>query len=375
MATNLLLGIGTVAGLDCDAELVLDPHHPARHPGFLLQITVDADDVVTSADPQVGFMHRSAEKLFESRDLRQAMLLADRHDWLSSFTSELVMALAIEEALGMLPPERATWTRMLLAEVERIQATIPFLAVAAGAARPSMEAMRARITSIVESITGARMHPGFARIGGVAAAITDDDRTALRSALVDVESQVREWQQAVDGETVDLEGIALLTADQAVGFGLGGPVGRASGVNLDLRRDDPYLAYADLAEVLEVPVRAEGDARARYLVLADQLPVTARLALACLDRLDELGEGPVDTPLPKVVRLPEGTTYASVEGPLGISGILLVGAGDKYPWRMKIRSASFATMQAMTTALVGVPRTDLADAVMSLPVVMGDVDR
>ena len=128
-------------------------------------------------------------------------------------------------------------------------------------------------------------------------------------------------------------------------------------------------------EVLEVPVRAEGDARARYLVLADQLPVTARLALACLDRLDELGEGPVDTPLPKVVRLPEGTTYASVEGPLGISGILLVGAGDKYPWRMKIRSASFATMQAMTTALVGVPRTDLADAVMSLPVVMGDVDR
>lgn len=375
MATNLLLGIGTVAGLDCDAELVLDPRHPARHPGFLLQITVDADDVVTSADPQVGFMHRSAEKLFESRDLRQAMLLADRHDWLSSFTSELVTALAIEEALGMLPPERATWTRMLLAEVERIQATIPFLAVAAGTARPSMEAMRARITTILESITGARMHPGFARIGGVAAAIADDDRAALRSTLVDVESQVHEWQQAVDGETVDLEGIAVLTADQAVGFGLGGPVGRASGVDLDLRRDDPYLAYADLAEVVEVPVRTEGDARARYLVLADQLPVTARLALACLDRLDELGEGPVDTPLPKVVRLPEGATYASVEGPLGISGILLVGAGDKYPWRMKIRSASFATMQAMTTALVGVPRTDLADAVMSLPVVMGDVDR
>jgi len=375
VATNLLLGIGTVVGLDCDAELVLDPRHPARHPGFLLQITVDADDVVTSADPQVGFMHRSAEKLFESRDLRQAMLLADRHDWLSSFTSELVTALAIEEALGMLPPERATWTRMLLAEVERIQATIPFLAVAAGTARPSMEAMRARITSILESITGARMHPGFARIGGVGAAIADDDRAALRSALVDLESQVHEWQQAVDGETVDLEGIAVLTADQAVGFGLGGPVGRASGVDLDLRRDDPYLAYADLAEVVEVPVRAEGDARARYLVLADQLPVTARLALACLDRLDELGEGPVDTPLPKVVRLPEGTTYASVEGPLGISGILLVGAGDKYPWRMKIRSASFATMQAMTTALVGVPRTDLADAVMSLPVVMGDVDR
>jgi NADH-quinone oxidoreductase subunit D len=375
VATNLLLGIGTVAGLDCDAELVLDTHHPARHPGFLLQITVDADDVVTSADPQVGFMHRSAEKLFESRDLRQAMLLADRHDWLSSFTSELVTALAIEEALGMLPPERATWTRMLLAEVERIQATIPFLSVAAGTARPSMEAMRARITSILESITGARMHPGFARIGGVGAAIADDDRAALRSALVDLESQVHEWQQAVDGETVDLEGIAVLTADQAVGFGLGGPVGRASGVDLDLRRDDPYLAYADLAEVVEVPVRAEGDARARYLVLADQLPVTARLALACLDRLDELGEGPVDTPLPKVVRLPEGTTYASVEGPLGISGILLVGAGDKYPWRMKIRSASFATMQAMTTALVGVPRTDLADAVMSLPVVTGDVDR
>jgi NADH-quinone oxidoreductase subunit D len=176
--SDVLLAIGSAAGLPCDEVLPVDPRHPSFHPGFQLLVTVD-DGRVISADPQPGLMHRSAEKLFESRDLRQAMLLADRHDWLSPFTSEMVTALAIEEALGLLPPERATWIRLLMAEVERISATLPFLAVVAGAARRDLEETRARIISVLESITGARMHPGFARIGGVAAWIVEEDRAAL----------------------------------------------------------------------------------------------------------------------------------------------------------------------------------------------------
>ena len=154
-----------------------------------------------------------------------------------------------------------------------------------------------------------------------------------------------------------------------------GRAGALRGMFADLRRDDPYLAYGALRELITVPVRTGGDARDRYAVLAEQLPVSIALAEAVLGRLDALGEGPVDVPLPKVVRLPEGTTYAAVEGPLGISGVLLVGAGDKHPWRMKVRSASFATMQAMPAAPVGTPLTRLADAVMSMPVILGDVDR
>lgn len=372
--TDVLLAIGSAAGLPCDEVLEIDPRHPSLHPGFQLHVTRD-QGLVVSADPRPGLMHRSAEKLFESRDLRQAMLLADRHDWLSPFTSEMVAALAIEEALGLLPPERATWIRLLMAEVERISATLPFLAVVAGPARRDVEETRARIIQVLESITGARMHPGFARIGGVAAWIDDVDRAALREVLDGIGMAHASWTEAVTSTVSNLQGLAVLTRDAAIGFGLGGPVGRASGVDLDLRRSDPYLTYAEVADLIEVPLRTEGDAAARALVMLAQIPVSRRLALATLDRLDALGAGPVDVPLPKVVRLPEGITYRAVEGPLGISGVLLVGAGDKYPWRMKIRSASFATMQAMSVGLVGTPMDRLPDAVMSWPIVLGDVDR
>lgn len=374
MPDNVVLAVGTVAGLPCDGVVAIDPRHPSAHPGFHLHVTLDADRI-TRAEPRIGFMHRSAEKLFESRDLRQAMLLANRHDWLSPFTSETVTALAAEDALGIAPPERAVWIRMLLLEVERVSASLAFLAVVSGDQRAEMEQARERITRVLESITGARMHPGFARIGGVAAAIDDDDRHALTDLLASLTASVPAWSVAVDEQTVRLAGIACISSKQAHDLGLTGPVGRASGLDLDLRRDDPYLAYDELREHLHVPVRTEGDARARYLVLMDQIPVSLDLAQRALERLEDLGEGPIDVALPKVVRLPEGMTYAAVEGPLGVAGVLLVGAGDKYPWRMKIRAASFATMQSLGTALVGTHLDDVADAVMSLPMVMGDVDR
>lgn len=374
MPDDVVLAVGTVAGLPCDGIVAIDPRHPSAHPGFQLHVTLDADRI-TRADPSIGFMHRSAEKLFESRDLRQTMLLANRHDWLSPFMSETVTALAAEDALGIAPPERATWTRMLLLEIERVAASLPFLAVVSGDQRAEMEQARERITRVLESITGARMHPGFARIGGVAAAIDDDDRHALTDLLASLTASAPAWSIAVDEQASRLSGLACISSEQAHHLGLTGPVGRASGLDLDLRRDDPYLAYGELRDHLHVPVRAEGDARARYLVLMDQIPVSLDLAQCALERLDDLGEGPIDVALPKVVRLPEGITYAAVEGPLGVAGVLLVGAGDKYPWRMKIRAASFATMQALGPALIGTHLDDVADAVMSLPMVMGDVDR
>lgn len=374
MPDDVVLAVGTVAGLPCDAVVPIDPRHPAAHPGFQMHVTLEADRI-TRADPRIGFMHRSAEKLFESRDLRQAMLLANRHDWLSPFMSETVTALAAEDALGIAPPERATWTRVLLLEIERVSASLAFLSVVAGGERAEMEQARERITRVLESITGARMHPGFARIGGIAAALDDDDRHAVSDLLSTLATSTPGWRTGVEHATERYSGLARISRDQAADLGLVGPVGRASGLDIDLRRDDPTRAYGELREHLHVPVRTEGDARARYLVLMDQIPVSIDLARHALRRLEDLGEGPIDVALPKVVRLPEGTTYAAIEGALGVAGVLLVGAGDKYPWRMKIRAASFATMQALGPTLVGTHIDDVADAVMSLPMVMGDVDR
>lgn len=374
MATDLLLGIGTAGFLPCDDRLPLLEHHPAANPGFQLAVTVD-DGIVTSADARIGLMHRSAEKLFESRDLRQAMALADRHDWLSAFSSEVGVALTLEAALGITPPERATWIRTLLAEANRISASLAFLAPVAGTVRAELEALRERFTSLQEQVTGGRVHPGYARIGGVAAPIDDDSLDDYLDALAILGALQSRVADAVQGYAEPLTGVASLSRDAAIDLGTSGIVARASGFDMDLRRDDPYLSYAQLADHLTVVTRDAGDVPARYAVLVDQLPVSAALMSACIDELRRPGPGPVEVTLPKVVRLPEGTFYSSIEGPLGISGCLVVGTGEKIPWRMKIRSASFATMQAMGPCLVGTRYEQLTDAVMSFPMVIGDVDR
>lgn len=376
MTTETLFGIGTAVLLPCDEELPLAPMHPAATPGFQLRVQCDdGGDVVVHADPLPGLMHRSAEKLFESRDLRQAMALADRHDWLSAFSSEVGVALTLEAALGITPPERATWIRTLLAEVNRVSATLAFLAPVAGTAQADAEALRERLTDLQEAATGGRVHPGFARIGGVAAPLSAGTLGRVDDVIDQVRAAMPALTDAVSAYGDSVAGLAILSRDDAVAFGTGGIVGRASGLDLDLRRDDPYLAYGELADALEIVTHSDGDARARYDVLVRQVPVSLAIIAACADEVRRLGDGPVDVPLPKVVRLPEGTSYAWIEGPLGISGCLVVGSGEKTPWRMKIRSASFATMQAMGAALVGTPRARLAEAVMSFPLVIGDVDR
>jgi len=182
-------------------------------------------------------------------------------------------------------------------------------------------------------------------------------------------------RDAIGSYAEPLGGVGVVSSADALAWGLSGTVGRASGLDFDLRRDDPYLSYEDLRDLLVVPPQSMGDVAARYGAMIDQLPVSAAIVRACVDELRRLGDGPVDVTLPKVVRLPEGVSYTWVEGPLGISGCLIASVGDRSPWRMKIRSASFATMQVLGPALTGTHRGDLADAVMSFPFVLGDVDR
>lgn len=373
---TLLLGVGVAAHLECDRVLHLREYHPSAQPGFQLQVRV-ADGHVIEADTRVGLMHRGAEKLFEVRDYRQIMMLANRHDWLSAFSSELGIALAVEAATGITPPERATWIRTLLAEANRISVALAFLGPIApeAAARASLLAARERLTGFQERATGGRVHPMFTRIGGVAGSLGPDrldDCARLVERLTPVAHLCAEVVGSLRGT---LSGLAVLSRDTAVAMGASGPVARASGLDLDLRRDDPYGAYGELGGLLSVPLSGAGDAAARYEVLAAQVPVSLSLMSACIDRLRDLGDGPVGVLLPKAVRVPEGLTHAWMEGPLGIGGYLLASVGEKTPWRLKVRSASFNNVQAMAPALVGVPVDRLADAVMSFLFVVGDIDR
>jgi NADH-quinone oxidoreductase subunit D len=373
---RLVLGVGTTAWLDCDAELTLREFHPTAHAGFRLRVDV-RDGTVQLADLEVGFMHRGSEKLFESRDYRQLMMLANRHDWLSAFSSELVIALVIEQATGITPPERATWIRTLLAEANRLMATLAFLGAVAEHApdRQAIFEARERLVAAQEVVTGGRVHPMFTRIGGVAAPIAAEALDTYQEVVATLRGLTTLIGDAVLEYAETLRGIAVLSVDDAIGFGASGAVARASGLDLDVRRADPYLAYADLQALLGTPTLTAGDARDRYRALVAQLPVSTALMSACIERLRVLGEGPHDVLLPKAVRAPEGVSYGWIEGPLGITGCLLASAGDKLPWRMKIRSASFANAQAMQAALVGTPQDRLADAVMSFFFMVGDIDR
>ncbi|MCW2614772.1 MAG: NADH-quinone oxidoreductase subunit NuoD [Frankiales bacterium] len=360
-----VVGLGAAS----TATLVLGPQHPSSHGVLQLHLVVDGD-VVVSAEPEVGFLHRGAEKLFEVRDYRQLVMLANRHDWLSAFSNELGIVLAVERMLGMQLPDRAVWLRTLLAEVNRVLNSLLFLgaSLADGPALLGF-AEREALQAVMEEATGGRMHYMFNRVGG----LKEDVPLGWTSRLAQALDGVRPVAAAMEGLVRDGDlgrGVGVLPAADVLSHGVSGPVARASGVELDLRRDEPYLAYGSLD--VQVVTRTEGDAHARFACVTEQLDVSLDLADACLGRLPA---GPVALRLPKTVRAPEGTTYAWTEGPLGLSGYYLVSRGDRVPWRLAMRTASFANVSALPVALAGVRVRDLVTVLSSFFFVIGDIDK
>jgi NADH-quinone oxidoreductase subunit D len=359
-----------------------------------LRLILDGDRI-SAAEPEIGFMHRGAEKLFEARDYRQIIVLANRHDWLGAFASELGVVLAAERLAGIEVPPRAVWARTMLAELNRALSHLAFLssyppeiaaepAAAAGpaaadepvAARAAFEAREA-IQSIMEEISGGRMHYMFNRVGGLKEEIPAGWLTRACRVIDEVRAALPAIGATLgqDGFRNRTRGIGALTPAQVRQYGVSGPAARACGVDFDLRRDEPYLAYAELAGVLRVPVRAEGDCLARFECLLDQLAVSLDLAQECAGRLASLPRGPLSARLPKVFKVPEGHAYAWTEGPLGLSGYYLVSRGGKTPWRLKLRSASFSNMAVLPDLLPGHRVSDLAPILGSLFFVVGDMDR
>lgn len=352
---TVALGAGVLASTDVVLEL--GPHHPSTHGVLRLALVLDGD-VIASAEPLVGYLHRGAEKLFEVRDYRQVLMLANRHDWLSAFSNELGVALAVERMLGLEVPARAVWLRTLLAELNRVLSHLMFLPDAP-------QAQRDVVQTVMEEASGGRMHFMFNRIGGLKNDVPAGWTHRCRGAVTSVRTALARYRLADAGR-----GTGLLGPEIALSYGVSGPVARASGLDMDLRRDEPYLAYAELA--VPVVLGSAGDAHERFACLLGQLLVSLDLIDACLDRLPG---GPVDVRLPKSVRAPEGLTYAWTENPLGVQGYLLVSRGEKTPWRLAMRTASFNNVSALTQVLPGVHLADLPVVLASMFFVIGDIDK
>jgi NADH-quinone oxidoreductase subunit D len=346
---EVVVGVGSAARMADDIDVLLDlgPHHPTSHGMLSLRLSLEHDRVV-DADVHAHHLHRGAEKLFEVRDYRQATLLANRHDWLSAFANELGVALAAERLLGIAVPRRATIARTAVVETTRVAHHLAFLIPAgwprrADAERSAAAAVREACQQLLESATGGRLHTMTAKIGGLRQDVPASWTDELRGVMLAVPGAIDELRsrlQPMPGAPDPAVGLGRLDRAAAQALGVSGPVARASGVDLDLRRDDPSLAYPELADALRVVTRTTGDARARIDVLLDETVNAAELAIAAAALLDAAGPGPVNVPLPKVVRLPEGTTHAWIEAPGGINGYLLVSRGGTTPWaRRRSRTA------------------------------------
>ncbi|WP_035802729.1 NADH-quinone oxidoreductase subunit D [Kitasatospora mediocidica] len=377
------VGIGAGAEQTAtDMVLNIGPQHPSTHGVLRLKLVLDGERIV-EAEPVIGYMHRGAEKLFEARDYRQIIMLANRHDWLSAFANELGVVLAVERMLGMEVPERAVWVRTLLAELNRVLNHLMFLGsypLELGGITPVFHAFTSReeLQHVLEEASGGRMHYMFNRVGGLKEDLPAGWLGRVRTAVATVRAQLPVFEDLVLGNEIfraRTAGVGVLSAEHVKAYGISGPIARASGVDFDLRRDEPYLAYGELRDVLTVVTREEGDCLARFEVLLEQTVNALDLADACLDRLAGLPAGPVNLRLPKVLKAPEGETYAWTENPLGINGYYLVSRGDKTPWRLKLRSASFNNIQALTELLPGTLVADMVAILGSMFFVVGDIDK
>lgn len=382
---ELTVGVGAGGLATADMVLNIGPQHPATHGVLRLRITLDGERI-KSAEPIVGYMHRGAEKLFEVRDYRQIMVLANRHDWLSAFSNEIGVALIAERMLGMDVPERATWTRTLLAELNRALNHLMFLGsypLELGAITPIFYSFREReeLQAVMEEISGGRMHYMFGRVGGLHEDLPVGWLGRVTAAVDAVRRRMPDLESLLIGNEIlhaRTRGVGVLDAKTIAAYGISGPIARASGVDVDLRRDQPYLNYAELfapGGPGRVVTRTEGDSLARLEVLLEQVHVALDIADACVDRLGSMGPGPVNVKLPKVLKVPEGADYLATENPLGFNGYYLVSRGDKTPWRLKLRSASFNNIQVLAELLPGNLLADMVAILGSMFFVVGDIDK
>ncbi len=367
-----------------DMVLNIGPQHPATHGVLRLRLTLDGERIV-ECEPIVGYMHRGAEKLFEVRDYRQIIVLANRHDWLSAFSNELGVVLAVERMLGMEVPARATWVRTLLAELNRVLNHLMFLGsypIELGAITPIFYAFRERetIQAVMEEVSGGRMHYMFNRVGGIKEDLPAGWLGRVADAVTAVGGRLAQIEDLIFGNEIfraRTRGVGVVSPALIDAYGVSGPIARASGVDFDLRRDDPYLAYDELLRdgVLQVALRHEGDCHARFGLLLDQIKVSLDVAEACIERLRSMDRGPVNVRLPKILKVPEGSTYCWTENPLGINGYYLVSRGEKTPWRMKLRSASFNNIAVLPEVLDGCLVADMVAILGSMFFVVGDIDK
>ena len=378
------------------------PQHPAAHGVLRLILELDGE-IVERADPHIGLLHRGTEKLIEYKTYMQAVPYFDRLDYVSPMCEEHAFAIAVEKLLGITPPDRGQWIRVLFAEITRVLnhlLNITTYALDVGAITPALWGFeeREKLMEFHEAASGARLHANYFRPGGVAkdlpAGLTDrigewaETFPKFMDELETLLTSNRIWKQ----RTVD---IGVFSAEQALAWGFSGPPLRASGVPWDLRRSQPYDKYAEVD--FNVPVARNGDCYDRYLIRLAEIRESLKIIKQCLAKMKP---GPVKVADHKFsppkrgemkrsmeamihhfklytegYHVPAGATYSVVETPKGEFGVYLVADGTNKPYRCKIRSTGFAFLQAVDVMAKRHMLADVCAIIGSLDIVFGEIDR
>jgi NADH-quinone oxidoreductase subunit D len=360
-------------------ELLLNmgPQHPATHGVLRVKLKLDGERVLGS-ECVIGYLHRGVEKIAENRTYAQFAPYVDRMDYVAAVTNGMGYVEAVEKLLGVEIPPRAQYTRMILAELQRIASHLLWLGTHAldlGAMTPVFYTFREReeILKIFEKYCGARLTTHAFRIGGLQYELYDGFEQDCRKFCDYFLPKIDEYEQLLTKNRIWINrtrGVGVLSAEDAVAYGVTGPVLRGSGVKWDIRKVQPYEAY-DKVE-FEVPIGQHGDTYDRYLVRIQEMRQSVRIIRQCVEGL---APGPIFGKVGKVIKPPVGEVYHSIESPKGELGYFVVSDGSTNPYRVRVRPPLFVNLQALDIMIRGHLVADVVAVIGTLDIVLGEVDR
>lgn len=388
--------------LDSQMTISMGPQHPSTHGVLRLELVLDGE-VVVKAKPDIGYLHTGMEKLFEYKKYQQGIVITDRMDYLNPLGNNLAYVMAAEKLLQIEIPPRAQIIRVLMCELQRIASHMVWLGTHAldiGAMSPFFFCFRQRekILNLIEAASGGRMTPSYFRIGGLMMDLPAGFERRVKQFLEDFPAAMDQFETLVSGNTIwqsRTKEIGYISKEDAIDWGLTGPCLRGSGVELDLRRHNPYTGYETYD--FEIPVENDGDVWARFRVRMRELYESAKIVRQALERLKP---GPTKADAPKVVlpdrddmrkhmdslihhflivaegfNVPEGEVYMPIEASKGELGVYMKSNGGPKPERVHFRGPSFVNLSALPDMSEGELIADVVAIIGSLDIVLGEIDR
>ena len=363
-----------------DEEFIVNmgPQHPSTHGVLRLMLRIDGE-FIRGMTPHVGYLHRSIEKIAENRTYNQFMPYTDRIDYCASMPCNQAWAVAIEKLAAIEVPERAEYIRVIMVELNRIASHLLYLGIMSldlGAITPFLYTFREReqVLDLFEMTCGQRLTYNYIRIGGVARDLTPEFDKTCRAFLKDFRKKIEDYEAILTQNPIFLgrtKGVGVIPIELAKAAGVSGPTIRGSNYEWDIRKVEPYSVYPKFD--FKIPTGKNGDVWDRYMVRIEEFRQSCNIIEQAINGLPE-GDS-IKAKLPAVFKPPKGEVFSRIEAPRGEMGYYVVSTGDKKPYRVKIRTASFGNLQVLAPITIGWKIADLVAIFGSLDVVLPEVDR